>query len=182
MSDYFCLNNQVTTELAGKQLVLQGGGHIGQRVAEIAKAFGMFVTIAARPGDNNDPRSSLNQLLPSADVVSFHCPLTSETKHLLNAQSLARVKPGCLVVNCARGGVIDEQACLTALQDGRLGGLAVDVLPNEPPRDGHPLLSVMSEPLNLLVTPHNAWISPEARQKIVALTADNIKRFLGQLS
>ncbi len=177
-SPYFCLNNFTTTQLAGKHLVLQGGGDIGGRVAAIAHAFGMKVSYAARPGDQNDTRPSLMQLLPSADVVSFHCPLTPSTQHLLNADTLALIKPSCLVINCARGGVIDEQACLEVLRRGGLGGLACDVLPTEPPVKGHPLLAALSEPINLIVTPHNAWISPEARQKIVQITAANIQHFM----
>lgn len=87
---------------------------------------------------------------------------------------LASVKPGALLINCARGGIIDESAALAALREGRLGGLGVDVLPVEPPRDGHALLDALYESLNLIVTPHNAWITPEARQRIVDLTADNL--------
>jgi glycerate dehydrogenase len=116
-------------------------------------------------------------LLPTADVLSFHCPLTDETRHLLDNERLQRIKPGCLVVNCARGGILDEQAALAALSAGLLGGLAVDVLPVEPPRDGHPLLDALQrQRLNLIVTPHNAWISPQARQNIIRLTAENIDR------
>ncbi|BFM05959.1 NAD(P)-dependent oxidoreductase [Halioxenophilus aromaticivorans] len=175
---YFCLNTYTTTQLHGKHLVLQGSGHIGRRVASIAESFGMRVSVAARPGDSTDSRPPLQQLLPEADVLSFHCPLTSHTRHLLNSDTLAQVKPGCLVVNCARGGVIDEGACLTALRAGDISGLATDVLPTEPPVAGHPLLDALAEPLNLVITPHNAWISPEARHNIVRLTALNMQRFL----
>ncbi|WKE67144.1 D-2-hydroxyacid dehydrogenase [Gallaecimonas kandeliae] len=173
-SPFFCLMGHATTELHGKTLVLVGAGTLGSSVARLAEAFGMEVVFAARPGSKDDPRPSLEALLPKADLLSFHCPLTEHTHHLLNAERLALVKPGCLVVNCARGGIIDEAACLAALEAGRLGGLAVDVLPQEPPRAGHPLLDALAKPLNLIVTPHNAWISREARQKIVELTADNI--------
>ncbi|WP_317931071.1 D-2-hydroxyacid dehydrogenase [Halioxenophilus sp. WMMB6] len=175
-SPLFCLMQFPTTQLAGKNLLLVGSGTLGQAVAKLAEAFAMRVQFCARPGATNDSRPSFGSLLPVADVISFHCPLTPQTQQLLNRETLAQVKPGCLVINCARGGVIDELACLAALTQGRLGGLAVDVLPAEPPKDGHPLLAALNESLNLIVTPHNAWISPEARQRIVDLTAENVLR------
>lgn len=175
-SPFFCLMGHATLEFKGKTLVLVGSGTLGSEVARLAEAFGAKVVFAARPGDPGDSRPSLDSLLPQADLLSFHCPLTEATRHLLNGERLAIIKPGCLVINCARGGIIDEQAALAALKAGRLGGLAVDVLPEEPPRQGHALLASLAEPLNLIVTPHNAWISPEARQNIVNLTADNIRR------
>ncbi|WP_417361164.1 NAD(P)-dependent oxidoreductase [Gallaecimonas pentaromativorans] len=177
-SPFFCLMGNKTLELAGKTLVLVGSGTLGSEVARLAEAFGMTVKFAARPGNAEDTRPSLDNLLSDADALSFHCPLTEQTRHLLNAERLAAIKPGCLVVNCARGGVIDELAALDALKAGRLGGLAVDVLPVEPPREGHPLLDALAEPLNLIVTPHSAWISPEARQNIVNITANNIRSLL----
>jgi len=174
-SDFFCLQDYPTLQLAGKHLVMVGQGELGTEVARLAEAFGMQVTFAARPGNEaNDERPALDDLLPDADVISLHCPLSEATKHLINQERLSRVKPSLLVVNCARGGVIDEIASLEALRNGKLGGLGVDVLPAEPPREGHPLLDALSEPLNLIVTPHNAWITPEARQNIVSLTAQNI--------
>ncbi|HBM28344.1 D-2-hydroxyacid dehydrogenase [Halomonas sp. CnH100-B] len=177
-SDFFCLQDHPTLQLSGKQLVMVGQGELGSEVARLAEAFGMQVTFAARPGnEQNDQRPSLDELLPTADVISLHCPLNEATKHLLDKARLAKAKSSLLIVNCARGGIIDEVAALEALRNGDIGGLAVDVLPAEPPRDGHPLLDALAnaEPLNLIVTPHNAWITPEARQNIVALTADNIR-------
>lgn len=177
-SAFFCLQDHPTLQLAGKHLVMVGQGELGTEVARLAEAFGMRVTFAARPGNEaNDKRASLDDLLPEADVISLHCPLSDATKHLINAQRLANAKPSLLLVNCARGGVIDEIAALEALRSGQLGGLGVDVLPAEPPKDGHSLLDALSEPLNLIVTPHNAWITPEARQNIVALTAENISEW-----
>ncbi|HDZ46813.1 hypothetical protein LCGC14_0120840 [marine sediment metagenome] len=177
-SAFFCLQDHPTLQLAGKHLVMVGQGELGSEVARLAEAFGMRVTFAARPGNEaNDQRASLDDLLPDADVISLHCPLSDATKHLINSERLANAKPSLLLVNCARGGVIDELAALEALRSGKLGGLGVDVLPAEPPKDGHPLLDALSEPLNLIVTPHNAWITPEARQNIVALTAKNISEW-----
>ncbi|WP_404466332.1 D-2-hydroxyacid dehydrogenase [Vreelandella aquamarina] len=180
-SDFFCLQDHPTLQLAGKQLVMVGQGELGSEVARLAEAFGMQVTFAARPGnEQHDPRPSLDDLLPTADIISLHCPLNDATKHLLNKERLAAAKPSLLIVNCARGGIIDEEAALKALRSGEIGGLAVDVLPAEPPKEGHALLDALAnrEPLNLIVTPHNAWITPEARQNIVGLTADNIRTWL----
>lgn len=177
-SDFFCLQAHPTLELAGKHLVIVGQGELGSAVARLADAFGMRTSFAARPGNETaDQRPSLDALLPEADVLSLHCPLTEATRHLIDDKQLARAKASLLLINCARGGIIDEQAALDALRAGRLGGLGIDTLPAEPPRDGHAMLDALTEPLNLIVTPHNAWITPEARQKVVSLTADNIARF-----
>ena len=182
-SPFFCLMEHGTLQLEGKHLVVVGQGELGSRVGALAEAFGMRITFAARPGNEaNDSRPGIAELAPEADVISLHCPLTEATRHLVDAQLLATLKPGALLVNCARGGIIDEAAALTALREGRLGGLGVDVLPAEPPREGHPLLDALSEPLNLIVTPHNAWITPEARQRIVTLTADNLRHWKAQQS
>ncbi|WP_339883891.1 D-2-hydroxyacid dehydrogenase [Vreelandella maris] len=177
-SAFFCLQDYPTLQLSDKHLVMVGQGELGTEVARLAEAFGMRVTFAARPGNEaNDKRPALDDLLPEADVISLHCPLSDATKHLINRERLSRAKPSLLLVNCARGGVIDEVAALEALRNNKLGGLGVDVLPAEPPRDGHPLLDALNEPLNLIVTPHNAWITPEARQNIVSLTANNINEW-----
>ncbi|MGM0824184.1 MAG: D-2-hydroxyacid dehydrogenase [Pseudomonadota bacterium] len=177
-SDFFCLQDYPTLQLAGKHLVMVGQGELGSEVARLAEALGMRVSFAARPGNEaNDQRASLDDLLPDADVISLHCPLNEATKHLINTARLARAKSSLLLINCARGGIIDEEAALSALRAHQIGGLAVDVLPQEPPREGHPLLTALSEPLNLIVTPHNAWITPEARQNVVSLTADNIRQW-----
>jgi glycerate dehydrogenase len=182
-SPFFCLMDHGTLQLEGKHLVIVGQGELGSRVGALAEAFGMRVTFAARPGnEGSDSRPGIAELAATADVVSLHCPLTDATRHLIDATLLGRLKPGALLVNCARGGIIDEEAALAALSEGRLGGLGVDVLPVEPPRDGHPLLDALDEPLNLIVTPHNAWITPEARQRIVTLTGENLSRWKAQQS
>ena len=179
-SPFFCLLNHRTTQLSGKTLVIVGEGTLGKAVARLAEAFGMKVLFTARPGAEGDHRPAFNDAIKNADVLSFHCPLNDHTRHLLNRDNIDAIKPGCLVVNCARGSIIDEMAALWALQGGLLGGLAVDVLPVEPPRGGHPLLAAMKQGnMNLIVTPHNAWISPQARQNVVNLTADNIAELTG---
>lgn len=178
-SEFFCLQDHPTLELAGKHLVIVGQGELGNAVARLAEAFGMRTSFAARPGSEaNDQRPSLDALLPEADVLSLHCPLTEATRHLIDTKRLARAKTSLLIVNCARGGIIDEHAALDALRAGLLGGLGIDTLPTEPPRDGHALLDALTEPLNLIIMPHNAWITPEARQKVIALTADNMAGFV----
>ncbi|MGO2241776.1 MAG: D-2-hydroxyacid dehydrogenase [Halomonas sp.] len=177
-SDFFCLQDYPTLQLSGKHLVMVGQGELGSEVARLAQAFGVKVSFTARPGnETNDKRPSLDDLIADADVISLHCPLSDATKHLINRERLAKAKPSLLLINCARGGMIDEIAALDALRSGKLGGLAVDVLPAEPPRDGHLLLDALAEPLNLIVTPHNAWVTPEARQNIVSLTANNISEW-----
>lgn len=177
-SPSFGLSGHRVLQLAGKRLVIVGSGQIGRRVASLAEAFGMHVDFCARPGaEAGDPRPALAKLAPEADVISLHCPLTPATRHLVDTALIGRLRPGTLLINCARGGILDEHAALAALREERIGGLAVDVLPEEPPRHGHALIDALDEPLNLVVTPHSAWLSPEARQTIVHLSADNIARF-----
>ena len=173
-SPLFTLLDPPTFQLEGKRLVIVGSGELGQAVKKQAEALGMRVSFSARPGKTDDSRPSFDELLPEADVISFHCPLTEETKGLLNRQNIKHCRPHTLVINNARGGVANEHDVLDALRKGQIGGYATDVLPQEPPKDGHPLLDALNEPLNLIVTPHNAWTSPEARQRIIELTADNI--------
>ncbi|WP_280567832.1 D-2-hydroxyacid dehydrogenase [Chromohalobacter sp. 296-RDG] len=178
-SPMFCLLDHRTLQLAGKHLVIVGHGELGRAVAHLAEAFGMRVTFAARPGnETQDSRPSLASLASELDILSLHCPLTDHTRHLVDTEMLARFKPGALLINCARGGIIDENAALDALRDGSIGGLGVDSLPQEPPRKGHALIDAMDEALNLIVTPHSAWISPEARANVVSLTRDNLRDWL----
>lgn len=179
-SERFCLLDYPTLQLEGKHLVIVGSGELGSKVADLARAFGMQVSFSARPGRSDDSRPTLAALALTADVISLHCPLNEHTEGLISAQLLSRLKPGCLLINCARGGLVDDEAALTALQQGRLGGYGVDTLPVEPPREGHLLLDALHQPLNLIVTPHNAWITPEARQNLINKTAENIRRFVEQ--
>lgn len=174
-SPLFTLLDPSTFQLKDKHLVIVGSGELGQAVKRQAEALGMRVTFSARPGTTDDSRPGFNDLLTTADVISFHCPLTDNTRGLLNHANLPLCQPHTLIINNARGGVVDESDVLNALRTGQIGGYATDVLPQEPPSDGHPLLDALNEPLNLIVTPHNAWTAPEARQRIVELTADNIR-------
>ncbi|WP_036565863.1 D-2-hydroxyacid dehydrogenase [Oceanospirillum beijerinckii] len=167
-SPFFCMMQHSVTELAGKHLVIVGSGALGSKVAQLAEAFDMKVTFSARPGnEGGDSRPPLIELLPEADILSLHCPLTTETHDLINQKTLTLAKPGLLLVNCARGGIVNENDALQALRSGQLAGYATDVLSEEPPVNGNILLEALQEDLNLIVTPHNAWISQSARQNIV---------------
>lgn len=177
-SPFFCLMQHSVGELAGKHLVIVGSGVLGSKVAQLAEAFDMTVTFSARPGqESQDSRPSLESLLPLADIISLHCPLTPDTENLLNQETLAKAKPGSLLINCARGGIVNETAVLAALKSQQLAGYATDVLSQEPPVDGNPLLDALNEDLNLIITPHNAWISQSARQNIVDQAAESIRNY-----
>ncbi|MDE2140689.1 MAG: 2-hydroxyacid dehydrogenase [Gammaproteobacteria bacterium] len=172
----FTLLDYPIRELAGKTLGIMGHGDIGKAVARVAEALGMQVLIAARNDDDYRPgRVPLAQLLAQADVLCIHVPLLPETRNLIGAGELALMKHDALVINCARGGIVDEQALADALRAHRLGGAGVDVLSEEPPVHGNPLL----EPgiPNLIVTPHVAWATREARQRVVNEMALNIEAF-----
>mgnify|MGYP001159509997 FL=1 len=163
-------------ELAGKHAVIVGHGDLGKRVEGLFKALGMQVSIAARPGNPNDTRPSLNTLLPKADVVSLHCPLTRDTEKLINRDTLSLMKPTCFLINTARGGLIDEAALLQALKAQTIGGAALDVLTVEPPPENHPLMQA-SLP-NLLITPHNAWIANASRQRLLNKAVEHLAAFI----
>ena len=164
-------------ELSGKTLGIVGYGSLGQAVAQIAIAFGMRIIIAARPGQLPGPgRVPLHDLLRGADVVSLHCPLTEQTKGLIGARELMLMQPHALLINTARGGIVDEAALAQALREHRIGGAGVDVLTEEPPVNGNVLLA--ADIPNLIVTPHIAWASREARQRLLDEVAENIAAFM----
>lgn len=177
-SPFFCLMNYPVSELAGKHLVIVGSGALGSKVAQLAEAFDMRVSFSARPGhEAEDARPTLDTLLPEADILSLHCPLTPETYDLISQQRLQQVKPELLIINCARGGIVNESDILHLLRQQKISGYATDVLTQEPPINGNILLEALSEPLNLIVTPHNAWISQNARQNILDQAAQAIRSF-----
>ena len=162
----FCLLDYPIRELKGQTLGIIGYGELGMNV-QIAERRGFPL----RPG-----RIVLDQLLASSHVVSLHCPLTEETRNLIGARELALMRRDAMLINTARGGIVDERALLEALRAGRIAGAAVDVLSEEPPRHGNPLLDA---PLpNLLVTPHIAWASTNARQRLIEELAANIRGWL----
>ncbi|HVU06050.1 MAG TPA: D-2-hydroxyacid dehydrogenase [Polyangiaceae bacterium] len=172
----FCL--QPLTELAEKTLVIVGTGAIGRAVSEIARAFGMRVLSAQVPGGSEEGRVPLLEALRDADVVSLHCPLTPRTENLVNAGFLAAMKPGAILVNTGRGGLVDDGALVAALGEGRLGGVALDVLRSEPPPADHPLLD-RAAPFakRVLVTPHIGWATVEARKRLVREVIENVAAF-----
>jgi len=164
-------------ELAGRTFGVIGWGTLGRGAAQVAEALGMQVLVASRPGEPADPaRLALDDLLRAADVVSLHCPLTAATQGLIGVRELALMKPDALLINTARGALVDGHALAAALKARRLGGAGIDVLPQEPPIDGDPLLDPAIP--NLIVTPHVAWAARDARQRCIDEMAANIEDFL----
>jgi glycerate dehydrogenase len=174
----FTMLNYNIRELSGRVLGIVGYGTLGRAVAQGAQAaLDMRVMIAGRPGQAAAPgRVELDALLQEADVLSLHCPLTPATANMIGARELSLMKPDALLVNTARGGLIDSAALVDALRAGKIGGAAIDVLPQEPPIDGNPLVDPTIP--NLLLTPHIAWAAQEARQRCMDEVAANIADFL----
>lgn len=165
-------------ELNGRIFGVVGWGELGRGAARVAEAFGMRVVIANRRGESPKPdRVELQQLLAMSDIVSLHCPLNDSTRGLIGAREFALMKPDALLINTARGALVDGGALAAALKAGRLGGAGIDVLPREPPRNGDPLLD--PDIPNLILTPHVAWAAREARQRCLDEMAANIKDFAG---
>jgi glycerate dehydrogenase len=163
-------------ELHGRTFGVIGWGELGRGTARIAEAFGMRVVVAERPGGQPQAgRMPLDELLATADIVSLHCPLNDATRGLIGARELHLMKSDALLINTARGALIDGAALAAALKAGRLGGAGIDVLPQEPPPSGEPLLD--SQIPNLLLTPHVAWAAREARQRCIDEMAANIRDF-----
>lgn len=175
-SGQFCLLDFPIVELAGKTLGVLGHGELGSAVARLAEAFGMRVRVGNLPG--RPPRADrlpLDDLLREADALTLHCPLTEQTRNLIGARELQLMKPSAFLLNTARGGLVDEQALADALRSGHLGGAATDVLTSEPPSHDNPLLA--PDIPRLIVTPHSAWGSREARQRIIAQLSENAAAF-----
>jgi glycerate dehydrogenase len=175
---YFSFWNHPLIELAGKTLVIVGLGTIGRRVAAIATAMGMKVVatqIAGRVAAQDEyPRLPLDEALAIADVISLHCPLTPDTRGLINAERLKRMKPGVLLINTSRGLLVDEAALAAALQEERIAGYAGDVLSQEPPAEDNPLLHAPG----CLITPHISWAARETRQRLLDVSVENLRAFL----
>ncbi len=176
-SERFSMLDYPFSELAGKQLGIIGYGELGRAVARLAAVFGMQVVIADRPGGPPQAgRCPLGTLLENSDIVTLHCPLTDTTRNLLGHAELARMRPGAILINTARGGIVDEAALAGALRNGTLAGAAVDVLTEEPPVHGNPLLG--ADIPNLILTPHVAWAGRQSRQQLVNELALNIRAYL----
>jgi glycerate dehydrogenase len=179
-SPFFCVLRHRIIELDGRRLGIVGYGELGREVARLARAFGMEIALAALPGREyaaaqDYPRMDFDALLGWADVISLHCPLCESTRGLIGARQLARMRPGALLINTARGGIVDEAALLAALRTGRIGGAALDTLEREPPAAEAPLLCAGLP--NLIVTPHVAWASREARQRLVEQLGGILRAF-----
>jgi len=178
-SEMFCLLQYPVRELEGKTLGIVGAGDLGRGVAKIAQAFGMQVIFAALPERNHLddlPRLALHELLPRVDILSLHCPLTPQTKGLISSAELALMKTSALLINTARGPLIDEPALKQALVKGEIAGAGLDVLSAEPPVGGNLLID--NAVPNLIITPHSAWIAAESRQRLMGQVVENISAFL----
>jgi len=174
----FCMLHYPVRELSSMTLGVVGYGALGQGVARVAHEFGMQVLISARPGSDSVPndRVSFDELLAGSDVISLHCPLTAATRKLFGAREFAAMKNSAILINTARGSLVDSQALADALAAGQIAAAAVDVLPEEPPVNGDPLLDYAGD--NLIVTPHIAWATDEARQNAIDELAANTRAFL----
>ena len=175
----FCYWDFPHMELAGKTFGIVGLGNIGQRVAQIALAFGMKVKAltskdASAVQSLGIEKASLEDLLASSDVLSLHCPLTEQTRHLINNSTLQQVKPTAILINTGRGPLVDDQAVADALADGRLAAFCADVLTEEPPKADNPLLH---QP-HAFITPHIAWASTEVRIRLLQVAIGNVRAFL----
>ncbi len=174
----FCYQDMTTVELSGKIMGIVGLGNIGSKVADIAQAFGMKVLAYTSRPQGQLPvgiqKADLGMLLKNADVVSLHCPLTSETEKLIDYADLQLMKRSAILINTSRGGLVDEEAVARALEEGRLKAYAADVLSHEPPLANSPLLQ---EP-HAYLTPHIAWATVEARQRLFRICEENIKAFV----
>jgi glycerate dehydrogenase len=177
-SSDFCMLHYPVRELSTMTLGIVGYGALGQGVARIAREFGMQVIVAARPGSDSvpDDRVGFDELLARSDVISLHCPLNDTTRRLFGAREFRAMKDSALFINTARGGLVDSQALADALASGETAAAAIDVLPQEPPVDGDPLLDYRGD--NLVLTPHIAWATAEARQNAIDELAANTRAFL----
>ena len=172
-SEVFCLLDHPIIEAGDKVLGIIGYGTLGRKVADIASAFGMSVKICQRPGGPSVPgRIPFNQLLADADVLTLHCPLTEATTGLLGEDEFRRMKSSAIIINTARGAIMDSVALVNALKQGEIAGAGIDVLNQEPPPDTHPLLQ--KDIPNLIVTPHNAWGTRESRQRLIDQLSKNL--------
>lgn len=175
----FCFQKTPLIELAGKTIGIVGFGKIGNEVAKIADAFGMNILCNVhhpkpQPEYKNFKFVSLDELAENSDIISFHCPLTDETKSLVNSEFISKMKSNAIIINTARGPIIDEAALAEALDSGKIAGAAVDVLSCEPPKADNPLLSCR----NCVITPHVAWAGYETRVRLLDVVYSNLKAFL----
>jgi glycerate dehydrogenase len=179
-SAQFCLHTRHVRDLHGSTLGIVGYGTLGRGVERLARAFGMEVLISEHKGagELREGRTPFDEVIRRADVLTLHVPLNAETRNSIGREELSLMKPTAILVNCARGGVVDEAALAAALREGSLGGAGVDVLSNEPPGSSNPLLD--PDLPNLIVTPHVAWAGRQAQQTLADRLVDNIEEFVNR--
>ena len=174
----FCYYDAPIRELSGKTFGIVGLGHIGSRVAQIALAFGMKVkALTSKPAEalpDGIQKTDLKELLLTSDVISLHCPLTTDTHHLINAETILWMNPEAILINTGRGPLVDDHALAAALESGRIKAYCADVMTEEPPKTDNPLLKVP----NAYITPHIAWATLEARQRLIQVATENVRAFL----
>lgn len=172
----FCYFDFTHTELAGKTMGIVGLGNTGMATARIAQAFGMNVVAYTSKSElpKGMEKVSLDELFKSSDIISLHCPLTTETKGLVNDERLSMMKPSAILINTSRGPVVDESAVAEALNQDRIAAFGADVISIEPAKADNPLLHAK----NCFLTPHIAWATKEARQRLIDICAENVKAFL----
>ena len=177
-SPVFCHYGAPIRDLNGKTLAVFGRGNIGRTLARYAQAFGMRVVFAEHKHAPavREGYVSFEDAVRAADVLSLHCPLNAQTENMIGENELQQMKPGAVLINCGRGGLVDENALVAALKYGQIGGAGVDVLTEEPPRSGNPLLKTRLP--NLIVTPHTAWASREALDRLFDILLANINAFV----
>lgn len=180
-SEQFCFFNHPISDLAGSRLGIIGGGVLGQAMARLGTAFAMDVVVAQRKGlsAKDTLRLPFDQVLSTSDVISLHCPLTPETRNLIGLQEFKLMKRSAILLNTARGGLVNEADLVTALEDKLIAGAAFDVLSQEPPSSSNPLLCLAVHP-NFILTPHVAWASQQAMTTLAAQLIDNIETFVHQ--
>lgn len=175
----FCYWETPLTELSGKTLGIIGFGQIGQAVSRAALCFGMrVIACAAHPrsesGIEGVTMTTIEELLKSSDFISLHCPLTDENRGLIRRETIAKMRDGAVIINTARGGLINEADTAEALKSGKLGGFAADALTKEPPADGSPLFGCP----NCVITPHIAWAPIESRRRLISIATENVRSFI----
>lgn len=179
-SDFFCYFGESISELEGKTIGIIGYGELGRAVAKVARCFGMNVLLARRHTVEGEPdlregRTDLKTLLSKSDVVTLHCPLTENNRYLLGEEEFPLMRPDAILINTARGGLVDEMALLSALEKNQIGAAALDVLEEEPPSVNNTLINYQTD--KLIITPHIAWASKESRQRLINEIAENIRAY-----
>ncbi|WP_419852600.1 2-hydroxyacid dehydrogenase [Actinobacillus pleuropneumoniae] len=176
----FCYVDYPVTDIRGSTLGIFGKGNTGSEVARLAQAVGMKVIFAEHKGASEirEGYTAFEEVFKQADIISLHCPLTDSTQNLINAETLALMKPTAYLINTGRGPLVDEAALLAALENGKIAGAALDVLVKEPPEKDNPLMQAAKRLPNLLITPHVAWASDSAVTTLVNKVTQNMEEFV----